>query len=230
MVFTRFHGAQCTGVGWWNNAGMHPFHSPVPALVLASTSVYRRELLARLRLPFDVLAPEVHETPLPGESPAALSERLALAKARAVATLRPHAVVIGSDQVAELDGQPIGKPGDHAGAVAQLRAMRGRTVVFHTAVAVLRHDTAFEAVRRVPVTVRFRALSDVEIETYLRLEQPYDCAGSAKCEALGITLLDAIESDDPTALIGLPLIVTSALLRQAGLDTLAVHAGHGGVA
>lgn len=230
MEFTRFHGAQCTGVGWWNNAGMHAFHSPVPALVLASTSVYRRELLARLRLPFDVLSPEVDETPLPGESPASLSERLALAKARAVAAQRPRAVVIGSDQVAELDGQSIGKPGDHAGAVAQLRAMRGRTVVFHTAVAVLRHDTAFEAVRRVPVTVRFRALSDVEIETYLRLEQPYDCAGSAKCEALGITLLDAIESDDPTALIGLPLIVTSALLRQAGLDTLAVHAGLGGVA
>lgn len=147
-----------------------------------------------------------------------------------MAALRPQAVVIGSDQVAELDGQPIGKPGDHAGAVAQLRAMRGRTVVFHTAVAVLRHDLAFEAVRRVPVTVRLRALSDVEIETYLRLEQPYDCAGSAKCEALGITLLDAIESDDPTALIGLPLIVTSGLLRQAGLDTLAVHAGLGGVA
>lgn len=209
---------------------MHPLHPLVPALVLASTSVYRRDLLARLRLPFDVLAPAVDETPHPGETPAALSERLALAKARAVAAQRPHAVVIGSDQVAELDGLPIGKPGDHAHAQAQLRAMRGRAVVFHTAVAVLRHDTAFEAVRRVPVTVRMRALSDVEIETYLRLEQPYDCAGSARCESLGITLLDAIESDDPTALIGLPLIVTSALLRQAGLDALAVHAGHGGAA
>jgi septum formation protein len=201
-----------------------------PALVLASTSIYRRELLSRLRLPFDVASPDVDESAQPGETPAALSERLALAKARAVSARWPHAVVIGSDQVAELDGAAVGKPGHHANAVAQLQAMRGRTVVFHTAVAVLRHDTAFEAVRRVPVTVRFRALSDVEIETYLRLEQPYDCAGSAKCETLGITLLDAIESDDPTALIGLPLIVTSALLRQAGLDTLAVHSGHGGAA
>ncbi|NRT57367.1 Maf family nucleotide pyrophosphatase [Sphaerotilus uruguayifluvii] len=200
----------------------------LPTLVLASTSRYRRELLARLRLPFEVRAPEVDETPQPGETPAALSERLALAKARAVAALHPQAIVIGSDQVAELDGRPIGKPGHHEAAVAQLRAMRGRSVVFHTAVAVLRHDTGFEAVRRVPVTVRVRPLSEVEIETYLRLEQPYDCAGSAKCETLGITLLDAIESDDPTALVGLPLIVTSALLRAAGLDALAVLAGHGG--
>ena len=199
-----------------------------PPLVLASTSRYRRELLARLRLPFEVRAPEVDETPQPGETPAALSERLALAKARAVAAAHPQAIVIGSDQVAELDGQPIGKPGHHEAAVAQLRAMRGRSMVFHTAVAVLRHDTGFEAVRRVPVTVRVRSLSEVEIETYLRLEQPYDCAGSAKCETLGITLLDAIESDDPTALVGLPLIVTSALLRAAGLDALAVLAGHGG--
>ncbi|WP_241461962.1 Maf family nucleotide pyrophosphatase [Sphaerotilus natans] len=206
-------------------------HSPRmawPPLVLASTSRYRRELLTRLRLPFDVRSPEVDETPQPGEAPAALSERLALAKARAVAAVHPQAIVIGSDQVAELDGQPIGKPGDHETAVAQLRAMRGRSVVFHTAVAVLRHDTGFEAVRRVPVTVRVRSLSEVEIETYLRLEQPYDCAGSAKCETLGIALLDAIESDDPTALVGLPLIVTSALLRAAGLDALAVLAGHGG--
>ena len=199
-----------------------------PPLVLASTSRYRRELLARLRLPFEVRAPEVDETPQPGETPAALSERLALAKARAVAAAHPQAIVIGSDQVAELDGQPIGKPGHHEAAVEKLRAMRGRSVVFHTAVAVLRHDTGFEAVRRVPVTVRVRSLSEVEIETYLRLEQPYDCAGSAKCETLGITLLDAIESDDPTALVGLPLIVTSALLRAAGLDALAVLAGHGG--
>ncbi|MET3605241.1 septum formation protein [Sphaerotilus sulfidivorans] len=207
---------------------LHPPRMARPPLVLASTSRYRRELLARLRLPFEVRAPEVDETPQPGETPAALSERLALAKARAVAAAHPQAIVIGSDQVAELDGQPIGKPGRHEAAVAQLRAMRGRSVVFHTAVAVLRHDTGFEAVRRVPVTVRVRSLSEVEIETYLRLEQPYDCAGSAKCETLGITLLDAIESDDPTALVGLPLIVTSALLRAAGLDALAVLAGHGG--
>lgn len=202
--------------------------APPPRLVLASTSVYRRELLARLKLPFEVVSPEVDETPLPDEAPAALCERLALAKARAVSAQWPHAVVIGSDQVAELDGEPVGKPWTHERAVGQLRAMRGRAVVFHTAVAVLRHDQAFEAVRRVPVTVRFRALSDVEIETYLRLEQPYDCAGSAKCETLGITLLEAIESDDPTALIGLPLIVTSALLRQAGLDALAHHAAASG--
>ena len=192
-----------------------------PPLVLASTSRYRRELLARLRLPFEVRAPEVDETPQPGETPAALSERLALAKARAVAAAHPQAIVIGSDQVAELDGQPIGKPGHHEAAVEQLRAMRGRSVVFHTAVAVLRHDTGFEAVRRVPVTVRVRSLSEVEIETYLRLEQPYDCAGSAKCETLGIALLGTIDSDDPTALEGLPLIRTCALLRAAGLEPLA---------
>lgn len=199
-----------------------------PPLVLASTSVYRRELLARLRLPFDVRPPEVDETPLPGEPPADLAVRLALAKARAVAAHCPGAVVIGSDQVAELDGQPIGKPGTHERAVAQLRAMRGRAVVFHTAVAVRRHDTGFEAVRRVPVTVRMRPLSEVEIETYLRLERPYDCAGSARCESLGIALLDAIESDDPTALIGLPMIVTAALLRAAGLDAMAYQAAAGG--
>jgi septum formation protein len=202
---------------------------PVPPLVLASTSVYRRELLARLRLPFDVQAPAVDETPRPGESPAALAERLALAKAQAVADGHgvPAAIVIGSDQVAELDGHPIGKPGTHERAVEQLRAMRGRRVVFHTAVAVVRPATGFVAVRRVPVVVRVRTLTDAEIETYLRLEQPYDCAGSAKCETLGITLLDAIESDDPTALIGLPLIATTALLREAGLDVLAALAGAG---
>ena len=202
-----------------------PFLGRLPSpLVLASTSVYRRELLARLRLPFDVLAPAVDETPQPGESPAGLAERLAHAKAEAVAAVRPEAIVIGSDQVAELDGQPIGKPGTHARAVGQLRAMRGRTVVFHTAVAVARPATGFVAVRRVPVTVRVRDLTDAEIETYLRLEQPYDCAGSAKCETLGIALLDAIASDDPTALIGLPLIATTALLREAGLDVLAALA------
>ena len=192
-----------------------------PTLVLGSTSPYRRELLQRLRLPFDCDAPRVDETPLPGEAPAALARRLALAKAREVAQRHPGAVVIGADQVAELDGQPIGKPGTHARAVAQLQAMRGRRVLFHTALAVLRPDTGFEAEALAPVAVRFRALSDAEIETYLRLEQPYDCAGSAKCETLGIALLDAIDSDDPTALVGLPLIRTAALLRAAGLDPLA---------
>lgn len=192
-----------------------------PRLILASTSRYRRELLERLRLPFDVVSPQVDETPLPGETPAALSERLARAKAAAVAARHPQAVVIGSDQVADLDGEPIGKPGSHERAVEQLRAMRGRAVVFHTAVTVLRLDSGYERSVRVPVTVRVRTLRDAEIEHYLRTERPYDCAGSAKAETLGIALLEAIESDDPTALVGLPLIRTSAMLREAGIDPLA---------
>ena len=192
-----------------------------PALILGSTSRYRRELLERLRLPFDVRAPDVDETPRAGEAPAALAQRLALAKAHAVAAVHPDAVVIGSDQVADLDGTPIGKPGTHARAVEQLRAMRGRSVVFQTAVAVVRRSTGHVGTALVPATVRFRMLNDAEIEHYLRTEQPYDCAGSAKCETLGIALLDAIDSDDPTALVGLPLIRTSALLRAAGIDPLA---------
>jgi len=192
-----------------------------PPLILASTSRYRRELLERLRLPFEVHAPaSVDETPIAGELPAVLAQRLALAKAQAVAMAHPDAVVIGSDQVADLDGQPIGKPGTHARAVEQLRAMRGRSVVFQTAVAVVHASTGYLGAALVPVTVRFRDLSDAEIEHYLRTEQPYDCAGSAKCETLGIALLDAIHSDDPTALVGLPLIRTSALLRAAGIDPL----------
>jgi septum formation protein len=194
---------------------------PSPQLILGSTSRYRRELLERLRLPFDVRSPEVDETPLPGEPPAALAQRLALAKARAVAAAHPEAVVIGSDQVADLDGRPIGKPGNHQRATEQLRAMSGKQVVFQTAVAVVCLATGFEAQALAPVTVRFRELSDAEIEHYLRAEQPYDCAGSAKSETLGIALLDAIESDDPTALVGLPLIRTCALLRAAGIDPLA---------
>jgi len=192
-----------------------------PALILGSTSRYRRELLERLRLPFDVRAPEVDETPLIGESPATLAQRLALAKAQAVAAAHPTAIVIGSDQVADLDGVPIGKPGTHERATEQLRAMRGRSIVFQTAVAVVRRDTGYVGTALAPVTVRFRDLNDAEIEHYLRTEQPYDCAGSAKCETLGIALLEAIDSDDPTALVGLPLIRTSALLRAAGLDPLA---------
>jgi septum formation protein len=194
-----------------------PFSGP---LILGSTSRYRRELLERLRVPFDVAAPQVDETPLPGEAPAALALRLALAKAQAVAALHPLAIVIGSDQVADLDGQAIGKPGTHARAVAQLQAMRGRSVVFQTAVAVVRPATGFAQTLLAQVTVRFRTLSDNAIERYLRLEQPYDCAGSAKCETLGIALLEAIDSDDPTALVGLPLIRTAELLREAGLDVL----------
>ena len=189
-----------------------------PPLVLASTSRYRRELLQRLRCPFDVVAPEVDESPLPGERPPDLALRLALAKARAVAALRPDSIIIGSDQVADADGQAIGKPGNHARAVAQLQTMRGRQVLFHTAVAVVHRAAGFERHELVSVTVRFRHLGDDEIESYLRLEQPYDCAGSAKCETLGIALLESIDSDDPTALVGLPLIRTSALLRAAGFN------------
>ena len=188
------------------------------ALVLGSTSRYRRELLQRLRLPFEVLAPDVDETPLPGEAPAALAQRLALAKARAVAAQRPDAIVIGSDQVADLNGEPLGKPGNHERAVAQLRRMSGQTVRFQTALAVVCLETGFEAGELAVVEVVFRTLDDATIERYLRAEQPYDCAGSAKSEGLGIALLDRIVNDDPTALIGLPLIHTARLLRQAGLQ------------
>ncbi|NMM80473.1 septum formation inhibitor Maf [Acidovorax sp. SRB_14] len=196
---------------------MHDFVSPQRPLVLGSTSPYRRELLQRLRLPFSVLAPDVDETPQPGEAPRALALRLALAKARAVAALHPGAVVIGSDQVADLAGHALGKPHTHERALAQLRLMSGHSVVFQTAVAVVCLATGFEQVDLAAVTVRFRALSDAEMERYLRAEQPYDCAGSAKSEGLGISLLDAIDSDDPTALVGLPLIRTCRMLRAAGL-------------
>lgn len=193
-------------------------------LILGSTSRYRRELLQRLRLPFDVVSPQVDETPLPGEAPAALALRLALAKAHAVAARHPEAVVIGSDQVADLAGQAIGKPGHHDAAVQQLRRMSGREVVFQTAVAVVCAATGYERTLLAPVTVQFRVLADNEIEHYLRLEQPYDCAGSAKSEGLGVALLSAIHSDDPTALVGLPLIRTCTLLREAGIELLAAPA------
>lgn len=188
------------------------------ALILGSTSRYRRELLERLRIPFDVVSPDVEETPLAGEAPHALATRLALAKAKAVAALYPHAVVIGSDQVADLHGEPLGKPGSHERAVGQLQRMRGQTVVFQTAVSVVCVDSQFEKTELAQIKVRFRDLSDAEIEAYLRAEEPYDCAGSAKSEGLGIALLDAIENDDPTALIGLPMIRTARLLREAGID------------
>jgi len=187
---------------------------------LGSTSAYRRELLGRLRTPFTVESPHVDETPLHGEAPAALAQRLALAKARAVAQRHPGSVVIGSDQVADLDGQPLGKPGTHARAVAQLQRMRGKTVVFQTAVAVVCEETGFVQQALAPVKVKFRELTDAEIEAYLQAEQPYDCAGSAKSEGLGIALLESIDNDDPTALVGLPLIRTSAMLRAAGIRLL----------
>jgi len=197
-----------------------PFSPPVRAVVLGSSSRYRFELMARLRIPFDVSAPNVDETPLTGEAPQALALRLALAKARAVAALHPEAVVIGSDQVADLAGQPLGKPGNHARAAAQLRQMRGQTVIFQTALAVVCLASGFEEVDLAKVRVVFRDLSDEEIEAYLLAEQPYDCAGSAKSEGLGIALLESIDNDDPTALIGLPLIRTARLLRQAGIKLL----------
>jgi septum formation protein len=193
---------------------------PAPRLILGSTSRYRRELLERLRLPFSSDSPRVDETPLRDETPAALSERLALAKGHEVSRRHPDAVVIGADQVADLAGVPLGKPGNHQRATEQLRAMSGQAVVFHTSVAVLRPARGYERVVRVPVTVRFRSLTPAEIEAYLFAEEPYDCAGSAKSEGLGITLLEAVESDDPTALVGLPLIATSRLLREAGIDAL----------
>ncbi len=184
-------------------------------LILGSTSAYRRELLRRLRIPFDVVAPEVDETPAPQETPSQLACRLAMAKAHAVAARFPQAIVIGSDQVADLDGEAIGKPLLHPAAVAQLRRMSGRLVIFQTAVAVVCEATQFAQMELAQVQVRFRTLEETEIEAYLLAEQPYDCAGSAKSEGLGIALLESIDSDDPTALVGLPLIRTCRMLRAA---------------
>ncbi len=208
-----------------------PPSQPWPILVLGSTSRYRAELLSRLGLPFETRAPRTDETPLDGETPLDMAVRLARLKAHAAAgasnsdaNASRDEVVIGSDQVADLDGQALGKPGTHERAVEQLRAMRGRSVLFHTAVAVVRMSHGFEGQALSTVRVIFRDLSDQEIETYLRLEEPYDCAGSAKSEGLGTVLLERIESDDPSALIGLPLIPLTQLLRQAGLDPLRWHA------
>jgi septum formation protein len=179
--------------------------------------VYRAELLERLRLPFTKARPEVDETPLPNEAPSALAQRLALAKAQAVASVNPSALVIGSDQVADLNGQPMGKPGNFERAVAQLTAMSGQLVIFHTAVALVCHESGFSQQETTVVRVRFRDLSREEIERYVRAEEPYDCAGSAKSEGLGVSLLASMDNDDPTALIGLPLIKTCKLLRAAGV-------------
>ena len=186
-----------------------------PRLILASTSRYRREMLSRFGLPFDAVAPGVDETPLDGEAPLDLVQRLAAAKAAAVARAYPDACVIGSDQLAEFDGRVLGKPGTPERAIEQLRAMSGREVTFLTALCVMRgeHEVGVAVDRTV---VRFRTLSQAEVERYVEAEQPLDCAGSFKSEGRGITLFDAIETVDPTALIGLPLIATARLLRDAG--------------
>jgi septum formation protein len=202
-----------------DNSTPHATASGRP-LILGSTSRYRKELLARLCIPFQVEAPEVDETPQAQEAPKDLALRLALAKARAVAKKYPDAVVIGSDQVADLEGEPLGKPGNHTNAVKQLKRMRGKTVIFQTALSVVCVATGFEQTDLAAVKVTFRDLTDAEIESYLKAEEPYDCAGSAKSEGLGIALLAAIDNDDPTALIGLPLIRTCHMLRAAGVKLL----------
>jgi septum formation protein len=202
-----------------------PPRSTPSRLILASSSAYRRELLSRLHLPFEAIAPDIDETPQPGEAPQDTALRLARAKAAAVAAAVADdargALVIGSDQVATLDGMQIGKPGDHARALAQLQLMRGRRVVFHTALCLWDSRAADPAqaaqVQNVQVFVDFRNLPDAELDAYLRIEQPYDCAGSAKNEGLGIALLERIASDDPTALTGLPLIALTGMLRRAGV-------------
>ncbi len=188
-----------------------------PPLVLASTSRYRRELLGRLRVPFAVAAPDVDEAALPGERPLATAARLAAAKARALAGRFPDALILGSDQVADSDGVAVSKPGDAATARAQLTAQSGRDVVFHTAVALLNTRTGTLAEANVDVVTRFRTLSPADIDAYLALDAPWDCAGSMRSEGLGIVLVDAIRSDDPTALIGLPLIAVARMLRAQGV-------------
>ena len=188
--------------------------------MLASTSPYRRELLARLRIPFDVRAPEVDETALPGEAPRDTALRLAQSKARAVAPACPDALVIGSDQVAALDSKCLGKPGTHEKAVAQLEVMRGRCVTFHTALALLNTATGALQLADVPTEVYFRACSNAEIERYLAAERPYDCTGSAKIEGLGIALVERMVSEDPSALMGLPLMRLTTMLRNEGVAVL----------
>lgn len=201
--------------------------SQPPRLILASSSPYRRALLERLRIPFDVIAPSLDETPHAGESPAATALRLAEAKARAVATRAGALLVIGSDQVATFDGRQIGKPGNHDNALAQLQAMRGRTVEFHSALCLFDSARGIAQTEDVVTRVRFRELPDAELDAYLRAETPYDVAGSAKSEGAGIALLDAIDSDDPTALVGLPLIALTRMLRSAGFPLFGIDAKGG---
>ena len=194
----------------------------IPALILASSSRHRRALLQRIGLPFTVVAPEIDETPRQGERAAETAIRLSEAKARAVAHHHPDALIIGSDQVADLGGELVGKPRDRAHALEQLRAMRGRTVVFHTAVALLNARTGLCRNALVDVASTFRSLDDTALEAYLDREQPFDCAGSVKSEALGIALFTRIASDDPSALIGLPLIRLTDLLEAEGVHPLPV--------
>lgn len=189
-------------------------------LLLASTSRYRRTLLERLGLPFECADPGVDEAPARGETPADTARRLAVAKARAVAVRHPEALVIGADQVASCDGERLEKPGTHDRALRQLLAASGREARFDTALALLDAQSGVLQSRVVTVTVRFRTLTRTQIEDYLRREQPYDCAGSAKSEGLGIALLSRIDSDDPTALVGLPLIALTDMLEQAGMPVL----------
>jgi septum formation protein len=192
----------------------------LPRLILASSSRYRKELLSRLHIPFEVMVPEVDETPYAQEAPESTALRLAQAKAMAVGKLAPGALVIGSDQVATLDGEQIGKPGSHPAALEQLQRMRGRQVIFHTALCLLDGRMADGPIQieNVQTVVRFRDLPDNELDAYLHIEQPYDCAGSAKNEGLGIVLIDKIESTDPTALTGLPLIALTSMLRSVGVQ------------
>ncbi|MBM4179944.1 MAG: septum formation inhibitor Maf [Betaproteobacteria bacterium] len=194
-------------------------------LVLASTSPYRRELLARLGVPFEVAAPDVDETPLPGESPDETAQRLSVLKARAVAARFPDALIIGSDQVALLEGVQLGKPGSHEKAVAQLRAMRGKTLEFHTALSLLNAGTGSVQTANVPVRLLMRHYSDAQIEAYLRKDQPYNCCGSARSESLGIALIARYETEDPNALVGLPLIRLTEMLANEGLDVLTWREG-----
>lgn len=193
-------------------------HSTLPVrLILGSSSIYRKELLQRLHLPFEVMVPDLNETPLPGESPPQTALRLAAAKAAAIAAQTGPALIIGSDQVATMDGQQIGKPGDHAKALTQLQMMRGREVIFHTALCLLDSRDNTIQIENIQTAVQFRDLPDAELDAYLRIEQPYDCAGSAKNEGLGIALIASLRSDDPTALTGLPLIALTTMLRRAGV-------------
>ena len=192
----------------------------LPPLFLASTSRYRKALLTRLGMPFEAIAPGADESPLPDETPRELSLRLAIAKARAIATSRTHGLVIGSDQVAHCEGRKLDKPGTHEVATRQLHFMRGKTVHFDTALALVNAATGRVQSDIVSIVVRMHDLTDAQIDAYLRAEQPYDCAGSAKSEGLGIALMQTLSGDDPTALIGLPLIALTRMLRAEGVDPL----------